>query len=212
MTPVIRSSTLVYHTTYDLLCKLLRRVLRDGVQAGPGTDEGIGSIQCRASAALYALLTAHPIDQQGRCRSCRRPGAVLGLRHRRCELHREASYWLRQPEELLHARLAHDWGLAQQPPTAAPNRDTTTGPTDPDTTDVLPSITPQTSDPHTKPLQTPALPPPPPPQDLRGKGGPDPTHGGTGDDPDGLRFRRVPPENSPPPQSSRSLLSTGDIT
>ncbi|MGH3869769.1 MAG: hypothetical protein ACRDQ4_27450, partial [Pseudonocardiaceae bacterium] len=33
-----------------------------GVQAGPGADEGIDSLQCRFAGALYALLMAHPID------------------------------------------------------------------------------------------------------------------------------------------------------
>jgi len=58
----------------------------------------------RVSGALYALLLTHPVDQQGRCRLCRRPGAVLGLPRRRCGVHREASYWLRQSDWLLYSR------------------------------------------------------------------------------------------------------------
>lgn len=37
-----------------------------------------GSAGCRACAVLSTLLCNHPVDRQGRCRSCRRPGAVPG--------------------------------------------------------------------------------------------------------------------------------------
>lgn len=65
-------------TSYDLMCRTLRSVLRDGVQGGQDGADGIRSVQFRASAALYGLLVDHPIDRWGRCRSCRRRGAVLG--------------------------------------------------------------------------------------------------------------------------------------
>ncbi len=142
MTPIVHGGHSVYQTSHNFICRLLRKVLADGVQAGPGAAGGIGSVQFRASATLYALLMAHPLDREGRCRSCRRPGAVFG-RRQRCWVHIEASYWLRQPEEFLHARVIREWGLADQSPPgahAAPVQDSATRPTDPDATDVLPAI------------------------------------------------------------------------
>ena len=101
----------VHQTSHALLRRLLHKILIDGAQAGCGAAGGIGSVPLRASATLYALLLAHPLDQQGRCRACRNPGAVFGRRHR-CWVHLQANYWLRQPEELLHFRVANEWGLA----------------------------------------------------------------------------------------------------
>lgn len=152
-------SATVYQTSHDLMCQSLRKVVVEGVQAGRGAAGGIGSVRCRVSAALYALLTAHPVDREGRCLSCRRPGAVFGRRHR-CRVHREASYWLRQPEEFLHSRVVREWGLADQSPPgvgAAPDRESATRPADPDGTDVLPRIDLEPGDPPTEPLHTPAV-------------------------------------------------------
>ncbi|MEO9104932.1 MAG: hypothetical protein ABI264_00005 [Pseudonocardiaceae bacterium] len=61
------------------LCAALRGVLRAVVESPRGTG-GIGSVECRAVVTLYSLLRDHPVDQWGRCQSCRRPGSVLGLR------------------------------------------------------------------------------------------------------------------------------------
>jgi hypothetical protein len=108
---VIRSGPSVCQTNHALLCRLLRKILIDGAQAGCDADGGIRSVQFRASAALYALLLAHPLDQQGCFRSCPSPSAVFGYR-RRCWVHRQTSYWLRQPADFLHSRLANEWGLA----------------------------------------------------------------------------------------------------
>jgi hypothetical protein len=94
----------------ELVCKVLRDVLRAAVDSGPGATGGIESIQCRASATLYRLLMEHPVDQRGRCRSCRRSGGVLGLRRRLCRVHVKAEYWLRQPAEFLHCLLARELG------------------------------------------------------------------------------------------------------
>lgn len=160
MTPVILRGPSVYQTSYDLLCRLLRKVLADDVQTGCDAAGGIGSVQFRVSAALYALLLAHPLDREGRCRSCRGPGVVLG-RRRRCWVHMQASYWLRQPEGFLHSWVAHEWGLADQPPPgagAAPDRDSATRSADPDDTEVLPRVEPDLGDPPTPPLQTPGRP------------------------------------------------------
>ncbi|MGH3922131.1 MAG: hypothetical protein ACRDTT_04550, partial [Pseudonocardiaceae bacterium] len=84
--------------SYDLMSETLRDAVRTAVDGGPGEA---ASVAWRASAALYELLCAHPIDHRGRCRSCWRPGARLGRRRRRCRVYRTASYWLRQPDEVL---------------------------------------------------------------------------------------------------------------
>lgn len=210
MTPAIRNGLSVYQTSHKLLCRLLRKVLVDGVQAGRGAAGGIGSVQFRVSATLYALLAAHPLDQQGRCRSCSSPGAVFG-RRRRCWVHIEASYWLRQPEEFLHSRVVREWGLVDQSRPgggAGPARDSGSRLTDPDATEVLPRIEPDVGDLPTQSLQTPAVSPIPPFPARR----PDRDHGGVGEHTDCPRPRRVPPEDPLPPLSGRSLLLTGGIT
>jgi hypothetical protein len=81
----------------DPLLEALRGVLVAAAQLGSGTGEGIDSVQYRAGAALYSLLVDHPVDRRGRCRSCRRPGAVLGLRRRSCRVHAKAQMWLHLP-------------------------------------------------------------------------------------------------------------------
>jgi hypothetical protein len=90
--------------------------LREALHSVLIAADGIDSIQFRACAALYALLIAHPVDQRGRCRSCRRPGAVLGLRRRRCRVHGEARFCLlQQPAEFLRSRLVCELGLTDLP-------------------------------------------------------------------------------------------------
>ncbi len=101
----------------DPLREALRGVLVAAVESGPGGAGGIDSIQYRACAALYALLMAHPVDRRGRCRSCRGPGAVLGLRRRRCRVRGAARFWLlQQPAEFLRSQLACELGLTDLPP------------------------------------------------------------------------------------------------
>jgi hypothetical protein len=80
--PTISKGPNVHQTSYDLLCRMLRRVLLDGVQAGPDAIGGIGSVHFKASTTLYGLLLDHPVDGPGRCRSCRRTGALFGWRRR----------------------------------------------------------------------------------------------------------------------------------
>ncbi|MGH3929549.1 MAG: hypothetical protein ACRDTF_06185 [Pseudonocardiaceae bacterium] len=89
----------MHQTSHRLLYEALRKVLRAVVQEGPGTANGIGSVSGRAVAALYQVLLNHPIDRRGRCRSCRRPGTVFGPRYRRCRVHFDVDFWLRQPDE-----------------------------------------------------------------------------------------------------------------
>ncbi len=103
---------------HDALCEALRGVLLVAVESGPSAADGINSIQCRACAALYALLTDHPVDQRGRCRSCRPPGAVLKFGRRRCRVHSKARVWLQQPAQFLCSQLAHELGLPTQDSTA----------------------------------------------------------------------------------------------
>jgi hypothetical protein len=119
---MLRGDLSLYQTSYNLACEMLRGVLRDSAQAGSCAEEGIGSIRCRASGALYALLLAHPIDERGRCLSCRRSGVVLMLRRQRCGVHREASHWLRQPEWSLYFRVDGEWGLGRPAPPGATTR------------------------------------------------------------------------------------------
>lgn len=52
-------------------------------------------MEYRASAALDALLAAHPVNQQGRCASCR-PERLLSQRRPRCLIFMTALHWLRQ--------------------------------------------------------------------------------------------------------------------
>ncbi len=188
-------SATVYQTSHDLMCQSLRKVLVDGAQVG-GRDAtgGIGSVRCRVSAALYALLMAHPVDREGRCRSCRRPGAVLGWR-RRCWVHIEASYWLRQPEEFLRSRVVQEWGLADQSPPgpgAAGDRESATSRADSDGTDVLPRIDLEPGDPPTQPLQSPAVSSAFAPQGFGGVRQQNPAHGGPGDGPVAVEFFSQP--------------------
>ncbi len=131
----------VHQTSHELL----RETLRDALAAAPGSGrDGIGSLTCRASAALYALLGEHPVDQRGRCRSCRGPHA---LRWRRaCRVLAAARFYLCQPEDMLLRLLASELAQHATPPPAAdaapkPRRAPGAVLGDPDATDVLPRIT-----------------------------------------------------------------------
>ncbi|MGH3773522.1 MAG: hypothetical protein ACRDRW_19375 [Pseudonocardiaceae bacterium] len=92
----------------DPLCALLRGVLRDVAQAGLYAPNGIGSVQFRATVALYMLLVDHPIDRWDRCRSCRRPGAVFGWWWRGCQVRGKANLYLRRLDEVLLLSLLPD--------------------------------------------------------------------------------------------------------
>ncbi len=105
--------------SHRLICEALRETLRQAVQAGPNTAEGISSISCRATAVLYSLLLDHHIDRRGRCRSCRprrHEDALLGIRG--CRIHLTAGYWLLfQPDKaILLSHLACELGLASARP------------------------------------------------------------------------------------------------
>lgn len=124
---------------------------------------GSGSLRCRVSGTLYALLMAHPLDPQGRCRSCRGPGAVFG-RRRLCWVHREASYWLRQPEEFLYSHVVREWKLVDQSRPgagAASARDSGGRTADLNATDMVPRIEPGVSGPPLPSVAPPEHPPSP---------------------------------------------------
>jgi len=186
----------VYQSSYKSLCKLLRGVLAEGVQAGFGAEEGIASLRCRTSGALYHLLLTHPMDPQGRCCCCARPGGLFPRRRQHCWVHLVVAYWLRQPEWALYFEV-EGWGLgAQSPPRPPGGADHASGPAGRQDTAVLPRIAEPSAPVGTQPGQTPAGPPSPPPMP-RGAGRPEPTDGGAGGDPQGSRHRRVPSPGSP---------------
>jgi len=99
--PMINNGPTVYQTGYGLLQESLRGVLWTVVEAGPGAGSGMGAVPWRACAALYTLVEGHPVDRRGRCRSCRRPGALLWWVRRRCQVRIAACYWLHQPDQTL---------------------------------------------------------------------------------------------------------------
>jgi hypothetical protein len=189
------ASMSVHQASYDRLRGALRGAMRAAVESGPGGC----LIECRASAALDSLLAAHPVDGEGRCWSCRGPG-WLWRRPGVCLVFLEAHYWLRQHTHRVQAHLAAELGVD----IAAP-----LNPADREITEVPPRVEPDLSDPPTDPLPAPAI----PPTSTAPAERPELDHGGIGDNPDGLRSRRVPPEHPPPPpQPDRSLLLTGGIT
>ncbi|MGH4023969.1 MAG: hypothetical protein ACRDRV_05220 [Pseudonocardiaceae bacterium] len=181
-----------------MLCEMLRGVLVNGVEAGV---HGVGSIEMRAVAALYGLLMDHPVDRRGRCRSCRRQGEVLGLRRRRCRVHRTVHFYLYQPDSFLLSHLAGELGL---PKLAG---------SDPEDTEVLPVSGTDPNDPRTT-SQSPVVSPPPfLPGGFPRAGRPDPEPGEVAQRPESPRPRRAPfaapDEPEPPASGGLSLLGRG---
>lgn len=105
----------MHQTSHGLLRETLRGALLDAVEYRRGG--GIGSVSRRANAALYALLSAHPVDRRGRCRSCRRSSFSFGRRRRVCRMLVAARFYLHQPDDVLVAHLASE----QDDPTLALN-------------------------------------------------------------------------------------------
>jgi hypothetical protein len=99
-TEATTSAPSAHQTSYGWLREVLRGAARAEVVSGPR----IGTIGCRTTGALDALMTAHPVDRRGRCRSCRRPGRWFGRRRRTCLVYWTAHYWLFQPVEALRFR------------------------------------------------------------------------------------------------------------
>jgi hypothetical protein len=102
---VTNSPLSVHQLTYGWLREVLGSTVRVATESEP--DSEADSVGYRASAALDALLAAHPVDKRGRCGSCRQPGAIFAVRRCRCRVHLLASFWLRQPSRLLQAHFLH---------------------------------------------------------------------------------------------------------
>jgi hypothetical protein len=191
----------VHQTSHRLLCEVLGGVLIEVVESAQvlvsivESESAVGSVEVRAVAALYELLRDHPVDRRGRCRSCRRPGGVIGLRRRRCRVHRTAHFYLHHPDDAFFlSHLANEVdvpaptlaGVGAQERTVG-----TAGSYGPEDTDVLPVLG---TDPDDLPtdLQPPAVSPSAfLPGGFPGARQPVPDHGGAGVlIPAGLRSRR----------------------
>ena len=97
--PVAGTDWTVGQTSHRLISEALGDELRQAVQAGPSVADQADSIRYRVSAVLYLLLREHSIDRRGRCRSCRRPGAMMSIRRQPCRILIKARYWLLRPPE-----------------------------------------------------------------------------------------------------------------
>jgi hypothetical protein len=185
----------VYQTRYRLLVELLRRFLVAAVESGDPAR--VCSVACQAVATMYTLLLGHPVDRRGRCRSCRRPGAVVGLGRRRCRVFIGAGFYLLSSGEFLCSHLARELGLPGPPTREAddlpePRDSAGVAPTGAPETGVLPAITLDAREPG----------------GLEESGRPELDHGGAGKFSDDPRSRHGPAED-PPPGPGRSLLLTG---
>lgn len=189
-----------HQTSYDLTCQMLHEVLLNVVRDGLGAKGRIRLAQFKAVAVLYGLLLEHPVDGRGRCRSCRRSDGLLRGGRRRCRVYMKAAFWLHQPDvAFLLSQLAHELGLTAAPPPTTGDAPGHLQASDPEDTDTLPTIAAAS--------RTLALPPPPRPRSSHEAGRPDPTHGGTGDDPYGPWSRRAPSEDLPSGRADRCCLS-----
>lgn len=111
----------VYQTSHGQLCEALRGWLSSAVEPDASVLDESKSIQWRAGAVVYSLLHDHAIDRKGRCRLCRRPGAMFGWRRRRCQVHIAANFYLRQPEKFVRYHLSSELQLSGELPGAAPH-------------------------------------------------------------------------------------------
>lgn len=181
----------VRQTRHRLLCELLRGVLVDAVECGP---EVVGSVQSRAVAALYGLVTGHPVDRRGRCRSCRRPGAVFGWQRRRCRVHTETAFWLHHPDQgFLLSQLAREFGQAESSRSDLGMVPILGG--GEDGTERLPRIAADPEYPSAAPHAPAVSPPPALPGGLPSAGQPVLDHGAVGERPQRPRPRRGPSDD-----------------
>lgn len=97
--PVAGTDRTVGQTSHRLISEALGNELCRAVHAGPSIADQAELIRYRVSAVLYLLLRDHAIDRRGRCRSCRRPGAVITIRRQPCRILIKARYWLLHPPE-----------------------------------------------------------------------------------------------------------------
>ena len=100
--PVAGTDWTVGQTSHRLISEALGDELRQAVHAGPSVADQADSIRYRVSAVLYLLLRDHAIDRRGRCRSCRRPGAMITIRRHPCRILIKARYWLLRPPDQAH--------------------------------------------------------------------------------------------------------------
>jgi len=173
-----------HQTSHDLLREMLRGDLLAAVESGKG---GLGSVQGRASAALYELLCDHPVDRRGRCRSCRQPRAVFRRKPRFCRVYLAARYYLHQRAEVLLGHLVrelHQDAVPQRgvadPPSCSAVRAVADGL---EVTEVLPRIEADSFAARGERRNAPAVPPLPPDGSTRA-GRSDPTRGGAGEPPE----------------------------
>jgi hypothetical protein len=185
----------VYQTRYRLLVELLRRFLVAAVESGDPAR--VCSVACQAVATMYTLLLGHPVDRRGRCRSCRRPGAVVGLGRRRCRVFIGAGFYLLSSGEFLCSHLARELGLP-----GPPTREADDLPEPGDSAGVASAVAPETG---VLPAVAPGARDPGSPEK---SGRPELDCGGARTFPNGTRSRRGPAED-PPPDAGRSLLLTG---
>ena len=103
----VRVNPSAHQMNHHFLRQELLSAVRTAVESKRG-EGGIGSVACRASAALDALLGDHLIDRRGQCRSCRGSRGLLPRRRRVCRVLVAARYYLHQPQEVLLAHLANE--------------------------------------------------------------------------------------------------------
>lgn len=187
----------VHQTSHDLLREVLRGELLAVVESEAGGGDASGSLHYRASAALYALLGAHPLDRHGRCRSCRRAGVVAGRWRRVCRVYLAARFYLRQPDDVLLCHLGAELG---QPDAAPPSA------ADPEPTEVLPRVGADPLDMRTGHPPAPAVSPPGLPGGSSRARPPAAHHGGAGEPiPRRPRSRRAPSDDQTPAGSDMSI-------
>ncbi|HET9253916.1 MAG TPA: hypothetical protein VFO16_01785 [Pseudonocardiaceae bacterium] len=102
---VANSPLSAHQLTYGRLREVLRSTMRVATESEPGSE--VSAVGSRASAALDALLAAHPVDKRSRCSSCRAPSAIFAVRRSRCRVLLQASFWLLQPYRFLQAHVFH---------------------------------------------------------------------------------------------------------
>jgi hypothetical protein len=185
----------VHQTRYRLLVELLRRFLVAAVESG--NPARVCSVACQAVATMYTLLLGHPVDRRGRCRSCRRPGAVVGLGRHRCRVFIGAGFYLLNSGEFLCSHLARELGLP-----GPPTRETDDLPEPGDSAGVAPAGAPETG---VLPAVAPGVRDPVSPEE---SGRLELDYGGARKFPDDPRSCRSPSED-PSTDSGLSLLLTG---